>query len=235
MTAGLGPTVTTEGKDTDVTRTSAWRAMRRMTIALAVAVVAVTGLTVLPAQAAVDAVAPAASACPAGRPGLAVTVGWRQQDVNWLVMTPHVQVANCKGRIKAIRLRLESYNNGYLTQRATDLYGTYPSKYGNKNMMIHWPNYLPTVYEAGQSGRFVGIGFADVYPRSAPTNAAANQRPYELSTCSRRVDGLDIDTSGVTFKLFVWPVDAKHKVIPDVAGAVLGPFTCMQPNVSTAG
>ena len=187
-----------------------------------------------------DGAQPAARSCKPGTPGLAATVGWRTQDENWLVMTPHVQVANCRGRIKYVRVLIESYNNGFLTERKTNAFGTYPSKYGNGNMMVHWPNYLPTVYEANQSGRYVGIGFADVFPDSAPADASRasiariNQRPYELTSCTRRVDGIEVDTSAVTFQVTVWPLDARRKIIRDIGSAILGPFTCLQPNVSTA-
>jgi len=214
------------------------RTWRGVGLAAGAAAALIAGFLTVPAQATSESsgytVAVAAKPCPPGRPGLAARVGWRKQDVNWLVMTTHVQVANCKGRIKYVRILVESFNNGFLTQRKTDAFGTYPSKYRNKNMMVHWPNYLPTIYEAGQSGRYVGIGFADVFPDSAPRKAAINQRPWELSTCTRRVDGLEVDTSGVTFKVSVWPLDGKRRVIRDIGAAMLGPFTCLQPGISTA-
>lgn len=202
-------------------------------MSVAVAAIAVGALIASPVQASEGAAVAAAAPCPPGRPGIAVQVGWRVQDVNWLVMVPHVQVANCRSRVHYVRIRLESFNNGFPVQWKTSAFGTYPKKYGNANMTVHWPNYLPVLYEAGQSGRYTGIGFADVYPDSDPGNAAANQRPYELATCTRRVDGLDIDTSAVTFTVSVWPLDKRHRPLPDVGGAVLGPFTCGQANVGT--
>lgn len=187
-----------------------------------------------PSHAADQAYSQAAKKCGPNSPGLAVTVGWRMQDENWLVMTPHVQVANCKRRIKYVRILLQSFNNGFLTERRTEGMGTYPSKYGNTSMTVHWPNYLPVKYEVGQSGRYVGVGFAPVRPEGDEKNVRKNQRPYELTSCTRRVDGLEVDTSGVTFTVNVWPLDGKRRIIKDIGAAALGPFTCLQPDVSTA-
>lgn len=196
------------------------------TVALAV-VTAVTGLLVAaPAEA-------APKQCAAGSPGLAVQVGWQKftstdfaTPVEWMAVTPHVQVANCDGQIKYVRIRLESYTGGKPVSWSTTAFPVYPKKYGDRSMMVHWPNYLPVEYESKTGGPFAGVSFARVRPADNPTNVTKNQRPYELASCSARVDGIPVDMSDVTFRVLVWPLDSKRKVIPDIAGAVVGPFGC---------
>lgn len=156
--------------------------------------------------------------CQAGAPSLAVRVGWKEVDTFYLNMQTHVQILNCRGRVKSVRIIVKSLRaggTGKVEQDVTIL-GTQPSRYANKAMMVHLNQFLRVVDLEGDAGQGKGVVLDD------------KRSFYNLQSCTLMTDGRPIDTSDFSFLVRVEPLDGKRKVIPDVGAAVIGPFACGQ-------
>jgi hypothetical protein len=179
-----------------------------------------------------------AAACKAGRPAIAATVGWATWDTYYFVMQPNVLIANCGGRIRGVRIILESLTKdgtGRL-QMTPKVFSAEAAKYGNKDNMIHWPQYLYAVYPGKDNSQpLQGIALIP----ADPTNKLKNQSRFNLMNCTQRSDAGAVDLKGISFKMTVQALGRNGRIIstatvPTIGTAVLGPFGCGQ-TVSTAG
>lgn len=166
------------------------------------------------------AVAPQAQ-CPTGAPGLAVKVSWQTVDTFFLAMDTHITVANCRSKIRYVRIvwnSLKSAGTGLVEQDA-EIRSTLPAKNGNRRYLINARKYLRALYTeaATNSGPIKGIALDD------------KKSLNNLMNCQLLMDKTPINTADYSFTIRVEPLDSRLRVIPTVGAASLGPFACGQP------
>jgi hypothetical protein len=159
-------------------------------------------------------------------------------DTYYLVMQPNVLIANCGAKIRGVRIILESLTKdgtGRL-QLTPKVFSAEAAKYGNKDHLISWPQYLYAVYPGKDNSQpLQGIA---LIPADAK-NHLKNQSRFDLMNCTQRSDAGPVDLTGVSFKMTVQALGRNGRIIsttavPTVGVAQLGPFACGQV-VSTAG
>lgn len=196
----------------------------RHAVALAMSGALLGSALVLTPQAVTAAPAPAVAPqaqCPAGAPGLAVKVGWQTVDTFFLAMDTYITVANCRSRIRYVRIvwnSLKSAGTGLVEQDA-EIRSTLPAKNGNRRYLITARKFLRALYTeaATNSGPIKGIALDD------------KKSLNNLMNCQFLMDKTPINVSDYSFTIRVEPLDARLRVIPNVGAASLGPFACGQP------
>ena len=101
------------------------------------------------------------------------------------------------------------------------------SRFGNKKMTVRWWYYLAGYHGEDPSlgvGPVLGIG---VLPFSI-AKPAEQQRGFLMDpSCASQVNGLPVDSSGVLFRVTVYPRDARGRIMKSVPAA-FKEFGCLQ-------
>jgi hypothetical protein len=197
--------------------------------AAAIAAAALVASIAVPAAAAEPSSGHAApQVCPVGPPSIGLTVQWITREPYYLVMRPNVVVQNCKGVIRTLSIKVEAFNNGRPINSSIGRQSTQASKYGNKKMTVRWNYFLAAYHGENPSlgvGPVLGIG---VIPFNQ-TNAGSKQVGFLMDpSCTSQVNGLPVDSSGVVFRVSVYPRGANGAILKNVPAAVQQ-FACLQP------
>ncbi|MDO8732687.1 MAG: hypothetical protein Q7L55_08990 [Actinomycetota bacterium] len=160
--------------------------------------------------------------CLPSAPGLAVKIGWAQINAQYYAMQPHIQVANCHGLIKSVRIIMKSLraNGTDIVERDSTLRTTHAAQFGDAAMEIHLTKFLRVALLADPvppltAKVVVGLAMDDVAPPA-----------LGLMDCTQMSDATKVDTSAYSFTVRVQPLDGNHKVIRSVRIASVGPFAC---------
>jgi hypothetical protein len=94
-------------------------------------------------------------------------------------------------------------------------------------MTVRWWYYLAAYHGEDPSlgvGPVLGIG---VIPFDIATPATKQRGFFMDSTCQSQVNGLPVDSSAVTFRVSVYPRDARGRIMTSVPAAIKE-FGCLQ-------